>query len=421
MRYLFASIDPSLIDLEWIAPVVSGYQNLGNETEVICLFTPKSEYEKFWVNLLAGETSNIFIGTRAFDSASQLVQSIENICDRIKRRLKITFNNKNNSCSKEDQNRRSLRRINGLANWVSGATAIFVPYIKESPFLSPNGDAAILLTAAKKMAVPIISYPPAVSAFHTEISHVKKFDVMLLTAPSQITALSPSFRKKAVAIGAPKFGLSWRAKVKKKYENGFAKSLNIPENRELVLVILKNDTSILWNGLDFLKTTRKLINNLRRSDRILVLKPHPRQTKGGLEALLDGIPKDEYIVDYGPVSYWASRTKISVSLFSGGAIDALAEGKVPYIYWPVDSKYRDLLKNKGTPDHYIKLDSKNKIITQFDDLACVITSIKFNMPEVSSEKYRQSFEETFRPYQSIIEFKQIVDQLLSETVQKQVT
>jgi hypothetical protein len=421
LRYLFASIDPNFIDLEWIAPVVSGYQILGHETDVICLHAPSSKYEKFWVSLVTDEASNIIIGTQYFDTSPQFFQYIEKFFSRVIHRLKATFSNQirpvisTNKFKNETETRRSRRRIKRLADWISGATVIFIPYIKQSPPLSPNADSSILIAAAKKATVPIVSYPAAVSTLHNEISHIKKFDAALLTVNTQISAFPTSFQKKVGAIGAPKFRESWRKKIQQKYENDFASLPNTLNGRELILVILKNDTSILWSGLDFFKTTRDLIDQLRNSKRILVLKPHPRQSQKGLNELLEGIPKDQYFVDYGPISYWASKAQISVSLFSGGAIDALAEGKIPYIYWPVNSEYRHLLENGNVPDQYVKLDANNKIVTQFDNFACVITSIEFNMPNVSPDKYLQTFKETFCLNQSPEDFKNIVDQLLNQT------
>ena len=245
-----------------------------------------------------------------------------------------------------------------------------------------------MLQIARSNGVPVIGYPPVID--HVR-SHAKLMncDIALANTAPQAKTLPVGKGTQAIAVTPPKFTRRWLDRIDGLHRR-LSDPIELPGNRERILVILKNDTSVVWNGLSFLETTRHLIDRLMGSGAFLLLKPHPRQSPEALGRLVKGLEADDYCTVEGPLSYWAQHVDKVVSLFSGGVLDVLAAGKVPILYWPLTDAYLKEIRANNVPDKYARLDHSHRLVTRYGEFCHEVTSPSFELPDASDD--RQSMQ-----------------------------
>lgn len=413
-RLLFLCTDADLMDLEWILPVAVHCAEQGFEVELLTVFPPRQDLQRFFLRFGLELLPSALATLDRFDPLPRvplaLLRRWSGLNGALGRppTLYLTLGNPWALKSGLDRwRRRHLRER--LLPWMARFRAIFLPH--RSPVKpSPTAD-VLLVELAMQAGPPLVGYPPAVSQLHFKPAALMPYDLLLVTDPAHGEALRGLVAGEVLAVGGPKFSSAWRQRVQQRYAALNARTLGRMPAGEAVLAILKNDTSPIWQGKDFFATTRGLLEQLRETGRFLVIKPHPRQRPAALKQVLQGLPKEGYLLDYGPLAYWAARCPLCVSLFSGGVLDPLAEGHVPYVYWPVDDALQQAVDAGKYPEHYLRRTDEGGIFNQYQAFAVVIQERRLTLPAVDPAPYLERFQQVFLPERGLDGLAETLHQL----------
>lgn len=403
-RLLFLCTDADLMDLEWILPVADHCARQGFVPELLTVFPPRQDLQRFFLRFGMEILPSVNATLDRFDPLPRFplawLRGWSSLGGTLGRppALYLTLGNPWALKSGLDGWRRRHLKAR-LLPWMQGFRAIFMPH--RSPFVPTPTAENLLVELALQAGPPLVGYPPAVSQLHFKASVLMPYDLLLVTDPAHAEGLRSQLPGEVLAVGGPKFASSWRGRVQRAYAAAHPDLARRMPEGEAVLAILKNDTSPIWKGKDFFATTRSMLDQLRESGRFLVVKPHPRQRPGPLAQVLDGLPKPSYLLDYGPLAYWAARCPVCVSLFSGGVLDPLAEGHVPYVYWPVDDALEQAVDAGGFPEHYLRRTETGGIFNQFEPYAVVLQERRLSLPVVDPAPYVERFERVFLPERGV--------------------
>jgi len=381
-RVIIVISDPSRIDLEWVLPLIDELAAENINLEIFDFSAPvPRDHSNYWVRAL-----------RLIGYEPSLSADLEPVPSSVARTLDLMRSSKNYALSllgawyfsaKSPLNAlfpftswREKKRREKIFGLMESASCIFTPLRKKDrPETLPEGE---LLAAARESGVPIIGFPMVADQFLPHRT-VMQCDYALVNTAPQVDTLPAHRNTVTVAAMPPKFTQRWLGRLNQIYER-LAEAPRLPADRDIVLVILKNDTSVIWSGLDFFGTARHLIDRLLIDGAFLVLKPHPRQSPSALRRLTAGLDHNDFCVAEGPLSYWAQRADRVVSLFSGGSLDALAVGKVPILFWPLADSFSEKMNSERLDDSFAKLDESGRPTTRYSELCHEVTSEFFELP-----------------------------------------
>ncbi|OSM00064.1 hypothetical protein MAIT1_00484 [Magnetofaba australis IT-1] len=413
---LFVSSDAALQDLEFILPVIYEYARAGSQVELLILHAPRMQHQQFFVQLAERIADRVLYGWRAFDPMpefllnrlydDQFLTAPRNLLGRVYENLAHPLALRSGLSG---WRRRGLQAA--LKRWMQGAHAVFQSHKPEPK--TPYNPVMLIDAAAREAGAPLVGYPVAVSAFHGAIAErIADYDLTVLIAPEQAEAFAAQRGLGVLAGGAPKFEAAWRARVNAEWDAFVGEDKpHIPPGKRVILIAMKNDTSFLFNHMDFQQVNREMVESLRGPDVFLVLKPHPRQSMEQVRAVMAGIPAEEYLIDFAPLTYWCARADEVVTLFSGAAVDGLAEGRPPTLYWPMCDAYRDAMADGRIPGFYTSADSDGRIQCQFDAYARVVTEAPLMLEPVDPAPYVAAFTHTFNPEGSAARIRLAVEAL----------
>ena len=274
---------------------------------------------------------------------------------------------------------RTRRRRERLDRLFAGATCLFVG-VRPRDWSADSGEGE-LIAAARHNNVPVVGYPPVVD-HEIVFPSLMQCDVALANTSTQAKRWQAVSDLRVVAVTPPPFTQRWLRRV-----NELVQHVQMPPqastNRKTTLVILKNDNSVVWNGLDFHATASELLKTLLATGYDLLIKPHPRQSQIALTRLLAPIDAYRYQLVEGPLMYWAQRADVVVSLFSGGVLDCLAVGRVAVLYWPMTEEYKVKIRGGAVTDTYVRADPDGQLHTKYSELCVEVTTPEFVMPNTS--------------------------------------
>jgi len=398
---LFFLTDPDLVELEWILPVMAEFKKASYHVMTLFAEPPHSTKSKIFIEI-ANELSDEVQSLDDFEvvptSVLKKVRQLRNRRFPLSKTDSFYFGNAGRLLGVEKQRKRWLQH--SLGKWLrrQSPMGIFLSHRKRSPQLSFQLW-EFVLDVAQQQKIPIIGFPPAANVDFLKKNYLMPYDLTLVTSKAQADFLRPQAPNPVTAIGAPQLDPTWIEFLKNAYESKYPNHPAIPQDREIILVVLKNDTSVVWNTIDYVETTQSLIRQLIRKDRFLILKPHPRQTLPSLKKLLAEFSEEDYRIDFAPIAYWLYHADRCVSLFSGGSVHSLALGKVSYVYWPVSEVCQQRLERGEDQElyEYIQYHPESKSYsTQFDAFAVVTTAPQLDLKPMDATPFLKHFESYYQ-------------------------
>mgnify|MGYP001809657238 CR=1 FL=1 len=394
----FVIVDGQLIDLDWILPVVAEFSVQGWRTHILVVPPPDAEKHDFLLHLAAQVADEVEIGLDRYEplpgAATVLRWSRGGGLLGSLARLYASDRHLRFGRNSVLPWRRDRLQAN-LVRRFARSDMVFVSYRKNDGDGTPSGIVQAALAVAGR---PVVAYP-STADFHVALTTLHDADLVLTNTEEQREKIAAITNAPVMTVGVPKFDGPWRQRVLVAYEAFFGHQA-LPMGRMPVLLVLKNESSPIWSGISWADTTLAAIEQLRGPDRYLILKPHPRQDMNSLRDLLASIPPDDYRIDMAPLSYWSERVEAVVALFSGGALEPLAAGKVPHVYWPITDAYRQHLQSGEAPPVMTSLYLRSvgdSYRTQYSDFAVTISTPQIRLAAVDSRPYLEHFQDMFRP------------------------
>ncbi|MBN4016351.1 hypothetical protein JYT88_00855 [Rhodospirillaceae bacterium AH-315-P19] len=379
--------DSSRVDLEWILPLIDELIETGKRVEVFD-FTPVDRDDRlsYAMKYLHHVLKR---WPRRYADMEPIPSAIARFLDRLRASPHIAvarigalyFSPKSLVVLSKW---RARGRARALERCFRNCAGLFVG-LRSEEWADGTGEAE-LIKAARAHGVPVIGFPPV--ADH-EIPHqqLMSCDIALANTPAQADAWKKISDAHVLAVTPPAFTARWLARLEAIQRATLGNS-HLPNGRKLALVILKNDNSIVWTGLDFHETARNMMVPLLDSGMHLLIKPHPRQTPAALQRLLGSIDRSRYTLIDGPLAYWAQQADLVVSLFSGGVLDCLAVGRVAVLYWPVTASYLEKVRSGDVTDIYVRSCHDGTLTTKYHDFCFEVTDPVFKLPPMTDTASR---------------------------------
>ena len=376
--------DKSRVELEWILPLIDEYVAVGHPVRVFDMAPVEvADDNSYWMRALS-----MVLG----QEPDRLVdwEPIPNAIARFLDRLRASENALIARIGALYFSPKSpLVRFTPLGRWqetyrrraadalFENCAALFVRLI-ESDWQEDTGE-AVLIAAARAQGVPVIGYPSVID-YEIRRRNLMTCDLVLANTAGQAAQWEKISNTRIVAATPPKFTRRWLDRLST-IQHALLGEADLPEDRKTALVILKNDNSIVWTGLDFHETASEMVERLLAADMHILVKPHPRQSKKALQVLLARIDASRYTLVDGPLIYWAQRADMVVSLFSGGVLDCLAAGRVAVLYWPMTERYRAKIASGEVTDVYIRERPEGAPTTKYREFCFEVTTPGFELPE----------------------------------------
>lgn len=378
--------DSSRVDLEWILPLIDELIEAGYRVEVFD-FTPvdrddRSSYGMRSLRHVLGRWP------RRYADLEPIPSGLARFLDRLRANARVAvarigalyFSPKSPLERIVPLSRwRKRTRVRALERLFVNCSGLFVG-LRSEEWVGGTSEAE-LIEAARARGVPVIGYPPVVDH---EIPHRKLMtcDIALANTPQQAAAWAKISSARIVSVTPPIFTQRWLTRLEA-IQHAVLGNCDVPSGCKSALVILKNDNSIVWTGLDFHETASGMLAALLDEGMHLMIKPHPRQSPEALKRLLGPIDRTRYTLIDGPLAYWARRVDIVVSLFSGGILDCLAVGGVAVLYWPMTASYLEKIKRGEVTDVYIRNKDGGTPSTKYRDFCFEVTDPVFKLPPIT--------------------------------------
>jgi|GEM_PF-6168910 len=403
--------DSSRVDLEWVLPLIDELMEGGGRVEVFD-FTPMDRNDRSSYGM---KSLRYVLGRwpRRYADLEPIPSVMARFLDRLRAKASVVARIGALYFSPKSP----LERIVSLSKWRKRARAqaleklfadcsgLFVG-LRAEDWAGGTGEAE-LIEAARAHGVPVIGFPPVVDH---EIPHRKLMacDIALANTQQQASAWRKISDVRVLAVTPPAFTARWLARLEA-VQHALVGNWDASSNAKSALVILKNDNSIVWTGLDFHETARNMLVSLLDTGRHLLIKRHPRQSQEALQRLLGEIDPTRYTLVDGPLAYWAQRAGLVVSLFSGGILDCLAVGRVAILYWPMTASYMKKIRDGEVTDVYVRRGSDGVPITKYHNFCFEVTDPVFKMPPMTDMASRLAvFQEHYPAVENCAAIRKLI-------------
>ncbi len=384
---IVALSDSSRVDLEWILPLIDELIETGRKVEVFD-FTPvdRNDRSSYAMKCLRHVLKR---WPQRYADLEPIPSAIARFLDRLRASPRVAvarigalyFSPKSLFVLSKWRER---GRARALERRFVNCAGLFIG-LRPQEWTDGTGEAE-LIKAARAHGVPVIGFPQVVDY---EILHQQLMtcDIALANTPAQADAWKRNSDARVLAVTPPAFTARWLARLEA-IQRATQGDSYLPNGHKLALVILKNDNSIVWTGLDFHETARNMMAPLLDSGMHLLIKPHPRQSPAALQRLLGSIPRSRYTLVDGPLAYWAQQADLVVSLFSGGVLDCLAVGRVAVLYWPVTASYLEKVQSGDVTGVYVRSCHDGTLATKYHDFCFEVTDPVFKLPSMTDAAFR---------------------------------
>lgn len=374
--------DPSGIDLEWILPLVDEFQEAGIRPVVIdCTAPETAAISRYWraalKHVLGDEPMRLVDFEPVGRMLSRFLELLLFSPVRLKSSLGAIYFSPKSPLNRVVFGR--LRQVyveRGLAEIMKDSLGVFVG-LRDRDWSAGSYEGRVV-TAAKAAGVAVIGYPAVVDA-KILLTSITDCDIALANTEQQARSWSRLPVRSVRALTPPKLTQRWLSRLGKIHA-AIGDVPPIPQARPVVLLVLKNDNSIVWSNLDFFETAGDLISSLIGDGFFVLIKPHPRQTKDALDRLMSAFSHSDFALVEGALSYWASRADRVVSLLSGGVVDCLAGGKVAVLYWPMGNLEAAEVARAPSAFAYYSQGDAGEFATKYRSLALEVTNRPFRLP-----------------------------------------
>ncbi len=382
---IVALSDSSRVDLEWILPLIDELIEAGRRVEVFD-FTPVDRDDR---SSYAMRSLRHVLGRRPlrYGDMEPIPSALARLLDRVRANANVAVARLGAlyySAKSPLAHWRTRARARALDRLFAGCAALFVG-LRDREWPDGTGEAE-LIAAARRRGVPVIGFPPVVDH---EIPHrqLMTCDIALANTPQQADGWRTVSGARIVAVTPPLFTARWLARLDA-VQHALLGTQGGAGSGKTALVILKNDNSIVWTGLDFHETAREMLTVLLDAGMHLLIKPHPRQSPEALRRLLAPIDRARYTLVDGPLLYWAGRADVVVSLFSGGVLDCLAVGRVAVLYWPMTASYIANIRSGAVTDVYVRSRCGGAPATKYRAFCFEVTEPGFRLPAMEDAASR---------------------------------
>ncbi|MEQ8390854.1 MAG: hypothetical protein RIB30_07655 [Thalassospira sp.] len=377
--------DNSRVDLEWILPLIDEMKQQGIKPVVFDMADPKLVLaNNYWMRAL-----RLIIGEDCF-----LPSDIEPLPRKMSRMLMSLRAHKSRFVAIWGALYFSWKSpiywFPSIALWrrrcldaaqrtlIENVVAVYVG-IRDEEFPAGTGEAEFL-EFARKHSILIIGYPSVVD-HEIPLKSMMKLDLALANTKEQALDWQRVTKQRVLEVTPPKYTRRWLRSLPSLHHDVCDSEEYVPHKQKTALAILKNDTSIVWNGIEFHETASQMLARLVEDGYYVLVKFHPRQTEVAQARLLAEFDRSDYCVVEGPLIYWASRVNRVVSLFSGGVLDSLAAGRVAALYWPMSEQYNEKVQTGEVSAVYARDDGHGNLVTKFNKFVQEISGPTFCLPE----------------------------------------
>jgi len=337
-RVIFILSDtPDYRELEWLMPYIGGFHFRGFEVEVLFHNKPNSERTKIMCEWVKKYASCFYVDD--FDSFANRHSVIfklrkqSGILSKIVRPY-TDFNHRYGKMIGLSQWRWRKIAAN-LANWFDGASACFIT--NEPADSDPLSAQRLTTLTAVSSGLPMLWVHCGMGEVASNKIKPHTNHVLLVFSPQQQSEAEASGRN-ALSLGAQRYNLEWLNEIERCFDNEFdVAPPKLPADKKTVLVIIKNEYSLVWDGLDFEEETMKMFDDLIKQNCFMVVKPHPGQDLELLVKLLKKLPNECYLLEHRPLAYWISKVDECFAQLSSGALESFVLEKPCTIYDPIDS------------------------------------------------------------------------------------
>lgn len=408
--------DGELRDLEYILPVLFGLESSGVETTVFFPFNQD----------ITNPPPLVILAQRVCSLPPQDIKALEGLPSKLADRIYSASEQSTLWAKIFRIYTHSTNRVGsalGIAKWRSSRlTRNFSSALKDVDIILVgrplNSDEAnsynpiqLLLNAAKDTSAQIVGFQYAQS----EVP-LNSIEIQHLAAATSLRDELPG-PKPSCVLGSPRYHADWQAFVRGAL-NSRIEAIDVTGLADSTLVILKNEYSPVWSGLDFEEETRRLLVNLAYQSSFLILKPHPRSDRDVLKRILRSLPEGSYVIDDRPISFWAGICKRCVAQLSSAVLDFLASGNIPEIWLPDHARTKLQEAVQSQPDAFPTIFRNGGLFQNYYESFCHVVDSNGRITVFAPQDIHQRFADTFKPVSPKTAGKALLDLCIPDFVSR---
>ena len=266
---------------------------------------------------------------------------------------------------------------------IKSADIIYLPYVRNQKYLDQKRSD--IYKYCKILNKSIYLFPPVSSNILFDLPrnlNVKKIFV--------ITKNQKLFLKKkkinSDVVGSINFNPTHIKENILKFKNKTQ-----PKKKKFILLILKNENANIFEFINYDNLTLYTLKELSKLKLRIIIKPHPQQNIEKLKLLIEQSKLIDYKIVNKPIFYLSSKAFRVITQYSGGILDIVSTGKIPFLLWPVK---KFIKKNKKiiSPAVLKKvIGIKLSDVTQYKDF-----SIKINKVEDLNKNKHKTYQKKFK-------------------------
>jgi len=271
-----------------------------------------------------------------------------------------------------------------LETLIKIADVIYLPYVRNQKFLDERRSS--IIKSCKIFNKSIYLFPPVSSNILFNLPRNLNVKKVFVVTKSQKLFL----RKKKInseVVGAINLSPTHIKENVLKYKY----KIQIRNKEKFILLILKNENANIFKFINYKNLTIYTLKELSKLKLKILIKPHPQQNIENLKSLVEQSKLKNYKIVNEPIFYLSSKAFKIITQYSGGILDIISTGKIPFLLWPVK---KFIIKNKKIHSPIIL---KKVIGNKFTDaIQYKDFSFKINKAEDLNKNKHNIYEKKFK-------------------------
>ena len=418
-KIVFVSVDPKINDLEWKLPIIDEFVRSGYEVDVFLSLRFPYDCDSFMIYALHRIGANVFYND-FLDKAEIMPQFFIRFLRKISQKntwgrllAKAYFSSVSAVFILKKQ-----RFEKAIRSWFKESSAVFLCVYPGNP---DNALIRMIFEMAEQSGVKTIGIPLAVGSKWYYEEQVRPHDLILTSTMKEREGCASINPYRVECMGAAQFDLTWLKRFNQYYQEWQKESVQLPSNKNLILVIMTSEIHPHWDGVDYYQTVSRLFQHLFSEEKnYILIKLHPRNNQKTLDRILKDFPKDSYRLVQGAIAPLVEKVDHVVSFVSLGSLFALPFKKVPYIYFPVTPDYKRYLDNGGgavLKRLYLERSKSGSYQTNFNDYTHFVDDVDFKLEQISQgeqELCLKNFYRDFNPEGAANRIRILVESLMRQ-------
>ncbi len=228
-----------------------------------------------------------------------------------------------------------------------------------------------ILNSSKKLNKLVYFFPPVSSDMLFSIPKNSIANRIFVTTKSQMNYLKEKNINSEV-VGAPNLSPRFINNNILKYKKKF----KISPRKKTILFILKNENANIFKYIDFEALTIFTLNELSKLNLPVLIKPHPQQNFSKLIFLIKKSKLKNFKITNHPIIVLSNISSKVITQYSGGILDILSSGKVPFLFWPVNKFMKKNKKSNFSKNLKKVIGNKLSDAIQYKDFSIKINNVK---------------------------------------------